>query len=198
MQLFCTSQQEYIVATNVYHINKNIHVETSLTNAKKYNSIKSAIKLFKSFKSFNKFKFNIFSSKFNSTSRICFLINQVARISQYQHIAIDSTSRFCFSVNQITKTSYIDFTSCRSFKVFKFVVFVNSFNSTFRFSLSVNHDSLKLSRIDFLRVLINQQIIYVLITRVFVVFRQRYLVSSTFLHKHLDIRVETTLRKKKR
>ena len=45
MQSLCTFQQKYIVATNVYHINKNIRVETSLTNAKKYNSIKSSIKI---------------------------------------------------------------------------------------------------------------------------------------------------------
>ena len=144
MQLLCTSQQKYIVATNVYHINKNIRVETLLTNAKEYNSIKSLIKLFKSLKSFRKLKFSIFSNKLNSTSRVCFSINQVAEISQYQHIAIDKI---------------------RLLKSLKFIVIINSFNSTLRFSLSVNYDSLMSSRIDFFRVLINQQMIYVSITR---------------------------------
>ena len=144
MQSLCTSQQKYIVAANVYHINKNIRVETSLTNAKNYNSIKSLIKLFKSLKSFKKLKFNIFSSRFSSTSRVCFSINQVAEISQYQHIAIDKVNLF---------------------KSLKFIAIINSLNSILRFSLSINHDSLMSSRIDFFRVLINQQMIYVSITR---------------------------------
>ena len=182
-------EQEYIVVADVYHINKNIRVETSLTNARKYNSIKSSIKLFKSHKSFKKLKFSIFSNKFNfnnkfnSTSRICFSVNQVAETSQYQHIAIDKI---------------------KLFKSLKFVVFINSFNSTFRFSLSINYDSiisqiliLISSRIDFFRVSINQMI-YVSINSRFRRFKQRYLVSSTFSHKHLNIRVETTLRKKKK
>ena len=113
-------EQEYIVVADVDHTKKNIRVETSLTNARKYNSIKSSIKLFKSFKLFRKFKFNVFSSKFNSTSRVCSSVNQDARTS---HIAFDEI---------LNSTSY------RSFKFFKFAVFINSFNSTFRFCSSVN------------------------------------------------------------
>ena len=168
-------EQEYIVVADVDYINKDIRVKTSLTNARKYNSIKSSIK------STEKLKFNIFSSKFNSTFR------------------------FRSSVNQDARISHIDFTSCRLFKFFKFVVFINSLNSTFRFSLSINHDSVMSqmlismsSRINFLRALINQQVVYVSITRFSVAFRQRYLVSSTHSHRHLDIRVETTLKKKER
>ena len=122
-------EQKYIVVADVDYINKNIRVETLLTNAKKYNSIKSSIK------SIEKLKFNIFNNKFNSTFR------------------------FRLSINQDAEISHIDFISCRSFKFFKFVVFINSLNSTFRFSLSINHDSIisqmlisMSSRIDFLRV----------------------------------------------
>ena len=138
----------------------DIRVETSLTNAKNNNSIKLSIKLFKSLKSFKKLKFNIFNNKFNSTSRFCFSINQIAEIS---HIALDKV---------------FDSTSHQSFKFFIFVVSFNSLNSTLRFYLSVNKTitSQKLSsRIDFLRALINQ-IIYVSINSRFRRFRQRYIV----------------------
>ena len=224
-------KSRYFVAADVDHNNKNIRVETSLTDTKKYNSIKSSIKRFKSF------KFAVFINLFNSTFRFCFSINQITKTSQHQHIAIDETSnleiqqkfkfnifnnkfnsifRICFSVNQDAKISHIaldeilSFISCRSFKFFKFVVFINnkfnsisrvcfsvnqvaeisqyqhieidkvkslksfksvklfkslnfaviinSFNSTLRFSLSINHDLLISSRIDFFRVLINQMI----------------------------------------
>ena len=133
-------------------------------------------------------KFNTFISCLNSTFRICFSINQNARTSQHQHIAIDetssletqqklkfsifssrfsSTSRFCFSVNQIAETSqyqHIEIDKIKSLKSFKSiklfkslnsVAIISTFNSTFRFSLSINHDSLISSRIDFLRALIN-------------------------------------------
>ena len=154
MQSLCTFQQEYIVVVDVDYININIRVETTLTNAKKYNSIQSSIK------STEKLKFNNFNNEFNSTSRVCFSINQIVKISQYQHIAIDKI---------------------KLFKSLKFVVFINSFNSTFRFSLSINHDSIMSqmlisisSRIDFLRALINQ-VIYVSINSRFRRFRQRYI-----------------------
>ena len=145
---FRSFEQEYIVVANVYYINKNIRVETSLTKTKKYNSIKSSIKLFKSHKSFRKLKFNIFNNKLNSISRICSSINQVAETSQYQHIAIDKI---------------------KLFKSLKSVVFISSFNSTLRFSLSINHEISQTlismsSRIDFFRASINQMI-YVSIIR---------------------------------
>ena len=132
-------------------------------------------------------KFNIFINCFNSTSRVCFSINQNARIS---HIALDKT---------------LSSTLCRSFKFFKFVVFINSFNSTLHFSLSVNHNSIMSqmlisisSRIHFFRVLINQQMIYVSIIRFSVAFKQRYFVSSMSSYRHLNIRVETTLKEKRK
>ena len=62
-------RQEYFVDVDVTHIKLNIRVETSLTNAKKYELIKSSIK---SFELFKKFKFNIFNNKFKSTFRVCF------------------------------------------------------------------------------------------------------------------------------
>ena len=39
-----SSKSKYLVVVDIDYINKNIRVETSLTNAKKYNSIKSLIK----------------------------------------------------------------------------------------------------------------------------------------------------------
>ena len=151
-------ESRYLVAANVDHINKDIRVETSLTNAKRYNSIKSSIKSieklkFKSIKSIEKLKFNNFNSKLNSTSRVRFSINQIAETWQYQHIAIKSTEKF---------------------KSIKFSTFISCFNSTSRFCFSINHDSLISSRIDFLRVLINQMI-YVSINSRFRRFRQRYI-----------------------
>ena len=187
-------EQEYIVVASVDHIKKNIRVETSLTNARKYNSIKSSIKLFKSLKSFKKLKFNIFSNKFNSTSRICFSVNQVAETSQYQHIAIDktklfkslkinsfkSTSRVCFSINQIARISQYQHITIDKIKLLKSLK-INSFSSTLRFSLSINHDSIMSqmlisisSRVDFFDVLINQ-IIYVSINSRLRRFKQRYI-----------------------
>ena len=157
------SKSKYRVAADVDYINKNIHVETSLTNAKKYNSNKSSIKRFKSFKSV------VFINSFNSTFRFCFSINQTTKISQHQHIAIDeasslkiqqkfkfnifnsnfsSTSRICFSVNQNARISHIALDeilssiSCRSFKFFNSVIFSNSFNSTLRFCLLINSKSI--------------------------------------------------------
>ena len=62
-------RQKYIVVADLYHTNKNIRLETSLTNARKYNSVKS------SNKSIEKFKFSIFNSRFNSTSRFRFSFN---------------------------------------------------------------------------------------------------------------------------
>ena len=171
-------KSKYLVVADVDHINKNIRVETSLTNAKKYNSIKSLIKSIEKFKSI---KFNTFINCFNSTSRIC------------------------FSINQDKIKSLKSFKSVKLLKSLKFVVFISSLNSIFRFSLSINHDSITSqmlismsSRIDFLRALINQQMIYVSINSRFCRFRQRYFVSSTSFHRHLNIRVETTLKEKKR
>ena len=199
-----SSKSRYLVAADVDHINKDIRVETSLTNAKKYNSIKSSIKFLISLKSFKSFKSAVSINSFNSTSRFCFSVNQIAETSQHQHIAIDetsnletqqklksnifinsfnSTSRVCSSFNQNAKISHMSSTSCRSFKFFKFAVFISSFSSTFWFSLSVNHDSVMSqmlisisSRIDFLRVLINQMI-YVSINSRFRRFRQRYIAA---------------------
>ena len=182
-----SSKSRYFVVADVDHINKNIRVETSLTNAKKYNSIKSLIK------SIEKLKFNNFNNKFNSTSRVCFSINQIAEISQYQHIAIDKA---------------------KLFKSFKFAVIINSFNSTFRFSLSINHDSVMSqmlisisSRIDFFRVLINQQIdlrfnnsIFISIfisTRVFVVSNNDTSSSSSFSYAFKYSRRDDVEKKRK-
>ena len=154
-------EQEYIVVADVDYIKKDIRVETLLTNAKKYNynSIKSSIKLFKSLKSFRKFKFSIF----NSISRVCSSVNQLAETSQYQHIEIDKIK------------SLKSFKSIKLLKSLNSAAIINSLNSTFLFSLSVNHDSLISSRIDFLRALINQMI-YVSINSRFRRFRQRYIV----------------------
>ena len=219
-----SSKSRYFVVADVDHINKNIRVETSLTNAKKYNSIKSSIKSTEKFKSI---KFSIFINCFNSTSRICFSVNQdkIKSLKSFKSIKLfkslksfkklkfsifssrlNSTSRVCFSVNQIAETSqyqHIAIDKVKLFKSLKSIVIINSLNSTLRFSLSVNHDSIisqmlisMFSRIDFLRVLINQQMIYVSI-----------LASSSFRtkvhrcrrrsHRDLNIRVETTLKKKK-
>ena len=145
-------RQWYIVVADVDYINIDIRVETSLTTAKEYNSVKSSIKSIEKLKS---------SSKLSSTPRICFSINQVAETSQYQHIAIDKA---------------------KLFKSLKSTAIINSFNSTLRFSFSINHDSIisqmlisMFSRIDFLRVLINQQMIYVSINSRLRRFRQRYI-----------------------
>ena len=160
-------------------------------------------------------KFNTFISCLNSTSRVCYSVNQNAKIS---HIALEtnftsliksrikirasidsSKSRYLVaadvdhSIKDIrVETSLTDAkkynsikssikSSIKRFKSLKFVVFINSLNSTFRFSLSVNHDSVMSqmlisisSRIDFLRALINQMI-YVSINSRFRRFRQRYI-----------------------
>ena len=156
-------KSKYFIVVDINYINRNIRVETSLTNAKRYNSNKSSIKRFKSF------KFVVFINSFNSTSRFCSSINQTAEIQQHQHIAIDeasslkiqqkfkfsifnnnfnSTFRVCFSVNQDAKTSHIafdeilNFISYRSFKFFNSIVFSNSLNSIFRFYLLINNKSI--------------------------------------------------------
>ena len=173
-----SSESKYLVAANIDHINKNIRVETLLTNAKEYNSIKSSIKSIEKFKSI---KFNIFINCFNSIFRICFSINQ----------------------NKIK--SLKPFKLIKLFKSLKFAVIISSLNSTFRFSLSVNHDSLISSRINFLRVLINQ-VIYVSIIRISYRFSYQlaFLSFQTTIHrcrrrshKHLNIRVETTLKERR-
>ena len=79
-------KSKYLVVADVDHSIKNIRVETSLTNAKKYNSIKSSIKRFKSFKSV------VSINSLNSTSRFCSSVNQITEISQHQYIAIDEIS----------------------------------------------------------------------------------------------------------
>ena len=84
-----SSKSKYFVAANVNHINKNIRVETSLTNARKYNSIKSSIK--SSFKSFKSFKSVVVINSFDSTFRFCSSVNQIAETS---HIAFDVISNF--------------------------------------------------------------------------------------------------------
>ena len=116
-----------------------------------------------SYRSFKFFKFVVFINSFNSSSRVCFSVNQIAKISQYQHIEIDKIK------------SLKSFKSIKLFKSLNSVAIISTFNSTFRFSLSINHDSLISSRIDFLRALINQ-IIYVSINSRFRRFRQRYIV----------------------
>ena len=139
-----------------------------------------------------KFKFSIFSSRLNSTSRFCFSVNQIAETPQYQHIEIDKVK------------SLKSFKTVKLLKSFNSAVIISSFSSTLRFSLSVNHDSLISSRIDFLRVLINQ-VIYVSITRFSYRFSYQFASSSlqTTIHRcrrrshmHLNIRVETTLKKR--
>ena len=70
--------------------------------------------------------------------------------------------------------------SIKSFKLskkFKFNIFSNNFNSTFRISLSINHDkimsqTLLSSFFQIFRILIKQLI------RVFVVFKHRYIVVA--------------------
>ena len=170
-------EQEYIVVTNVDHTTKDIRVETSLTNARKYESVKSLIK---SDKLIKKLKFRIFNNKFSSTSRVCFSVNQIAETS---HIALDEI---------LNSTSY------RSFKSLKFAIIITSLNSALRFSLSVNHDSIMsqmlismFSRIDFLRVLINK-VTYV---SILAFFRTMIHHCRRRFYTHLDIRVETTLKK---
>ena len=96
---------------------------------------------------------------------------------------LSSTSRFCFSVNQIAETSHValdkisDFTSHQSFKFFIFVVSFNSLNSTLRFYLSINK-TITSQELSSLQTTIHRC-------------RRRF-------HMHLDIRVETTLKEKKR
>ena len=203
-----SSKQKYLADAVIDHTNQNIRVETSLTNAE-----------------------NNFSSKFNSTSRICSSVNQIAETSQYQHVAIDeassleihqklksdifaidsfnSTSRICFSINQVAETSqyqHVATDKVKLLKSLKSAAIISSLSSTLRFSLSVNHDSLISSRIDFFRALINQQMTYVSIITRFS-YRLSYQLASLPLqttihrrrrhsHMHLDIRVETTLKKK--
>ena len=142
-----SSKSKYLVVVDVDYINKNIRVEMLLTNAKEYKSIKLSIK------SIEKFRFN--NNKFNSRSRIYFSINQIAETSQYQHIAIKKNKLFIS---------------------FKSVVFINAFNSTLSFSLSIIHEISQIlisisSRIDFLRALIHQMI-YVSINSRFRLFKQ--------------------------
>ena len=199
-----------------------------MTNAKKYKSIKSLIK---SNKLIKKFKFDVFFSKLNSTSRVYVSINQVARTSQ---IAIDAISslknrfklktfktkssrsfeqkyivaadvdhtnkdtRVETSLTNAKKYNSIKSSIKFSFKSLKSVAIISSFNSTFRFSLSVNHDSIMsqmlismLSRIDLLRALIHKMI-YV---SILAFFRTMIHHCRRRFHTHLDIRVETTLKK---
>ena len=203
-----SSESKYLVAADVDHINKDIRVETSLTNARKYNSIKSL-------KSFKKLKFSIFSSRFNSTSRVCSSFNQDARTSHIDFTScrsfksikfstfincLNSTSRVCFSVNQVAEIQqyqHIAIDKVKLFKSLKSAAIISSLNSTFRFSLSVNHDSLNSipSRIDFLRALINQQMIYASILASSS-FRTRVHRCRRRSHRDLDIRVETTLKER--
>ena len=124
-------KQKYLVDVDVIYINLNIRVETTLTKTKKYKSIKSIKSLIKSFKSIKLIK----SFNFN------FSIN-----------CFNSKSRFCFSINQIAKTLYIafdkimNFTSSKSIKSIKLIKsfisssLTNNICSTFWFSLSANHD----------------------------------------------------------
>ena len=72
---------------------------------------------------FKSLKFKFFINSFCSTFRICFSINQVAKTSQYQYIAIDKIKSF---------------KSIKLIKSFKFAVFINLFNSTSRICFSVN------------------------------------------------------------
>ena len=63
-------RQKYLVDADVIHINSDIRVETTLTELKKYKSIKSLIKSFKSVKLFKKLKFSTRIDEFNSTLRL--------------------------------------------------------------------------------------------------------------------------------
>ena len=135
--------QEYIVVADVHHTNKSIRVGTSLTNAEECNSVKSSIKSVEKFKSI---KFSTFISCLSSAFRVCFSVNQVAGTPQYQHIEIDKV--------KLLKS----FKSVKLLKSLNSAAIISSFSSTFRFSLSINYDSLISSRIDFLRALINQMI----------------------------------------
>ena len=131
-----SSESRYLVAADVDHINKDIRVETSLTNAKRYNSIKSSynsikssIKLFKSLKSSKKLKSSIFSSRFNSTSRVCFSVNQVARF-------IESSIDFSItSMNLIASVALIALAvSTKSFYSMKFLIASESISTILKFS----------------------------------------------------------------
>ena len=180
------SGQEYIAVADVDHTNKGIRVGTPLTNAREYNSIKSSVKLFKSPKSSRKLKSSISSSRPSSAPRACFLANQDARTP---HIALDKT---------------LSPTSCRPSKSFKSAVFISSPSSTLRSSRPANHNSVMPqmltsmpSRTDLLRALINQQVAYAPKARSSAALRQRYLAPPTPPHRHLGIRVGTTLRGRK-
>ena len=96
--------------------------------------------------------------------------------------------------------------STEKFKSIKFNIFISCLNSTSRFCSSVNHDSIMSFQIDFFRALINQQVVYVSIAQFS--YRFSYQLASLSLqttihrcrrrsHKHINIRVETTLKKKR-
>ena len=76
MQSFCQSlRQKYLVDADVTHINLNIRVETTLTEAKEYKLIKSLIKSFKSVKLFKELKFSTCIDEFSSILRLWHSIN---------------------------------------------------------------------------------------------------------------------------
>ena len=63
-------RQKYLVDADVTHTNSGIRVGTTLTESKKYKSIKSLIKSFKSVKLFKKLKFSTRIDESNSTFRL--------------------------------------------------------------------------------------------------------------------------------
>ena len=128
------SGPRYLAAAGVDHTNKAIRVETPLTNAEKYNSVKSSIK--SSVKRFKSSKSAVSISSLNSAPRPCSPANnsaprpcspanRTAGTPQHQHIATDgapslgtqqklkssisssrlsSASRACFPANQVAGT----------------------------------------------------------------------------------------------
>ena len=81
---FSPSEQEYIVVAGVDHTNKDIRVGMPLTNAKRYNSVKSSTN------SAEKLKSSISSNRLSSAPRACSPANQVARTPQIVTDAISS------------------------------------------------------------------------------------------------------------
>ena len=119
-------RQKYLVDADVIHINLDIRVETTLTRARKYKSIKSSIKSSIKLADSSKIKWlksSSLTSSLCSTLRLCSSINQDARTS---HIALDR-------IMSLTSSK-----SVKLIKSLKSVIFISSLNSTLRVSLSVN------------------------------------------------------------
>ena len=119
-------RQKYLVDADVIHTNLDIRVETTLTRARRYKSIKSSIKSSIKLADPSKVKWlksSSLTSSSCSTLRLCSSVNQDARTS---HIALDRTMSLTSSK------------SVKLIKSLKSVTFISSLSSALRASLSVN------------------------------------------------------------